>query len=353
MTDYLDELRESARQVVAGAGTAASEDATWPQMVELGWLLTAVPEELDGLGLGLREVCALHTELGRGLSQAPLLPAQMALEALCASERADTADWVGRFTAGENVTAPLVEPALQLCDGVLSGVAEAVQSADKASHALVWTAAGDCVVLVDLAAAGVELVERRTWDSTRRLFDLRLNGVAIDTQQVLASGGAAAALVDRVRTLRDFALAADSLGGGEATLAMTVEHLCTRKQFGRPLALFQALKHRCADLKTLLAAAQALLENGLLGLQHRDGGQEAATAAALAAALAAKKAKYLACSVYATVTEEALQLHGGIGMAVEYPCHLYLKRSMLNEHLGASEDHYTAAIADAFLAGLA
>jgi alkylation response protein AidB-like acyl-CoA dehydrogenase len=129
---------------------------------------------------------------------------------------------------------------------------------------------------------------------------------------------------------------------------MTVEHLCTRKQFGRPLALFQALKHRCADLKTQLAAVQALLEDTLLGLQQYRDGPEAARAAALAA----QKAKYLACNVYAKVTEEALQLHGGIGMAVEYPCHLFLKRSMLNEHLGAGEDDYTAAIADALLADL-
>lgn len=333
MTDYLNELQESARQVVAGAGTPASEATVWPLIVELGWLLTTVPEELDGLGLGLREACALHTELGRGLSQAPFLPAQMAVQALCASEFADKAEWIGRFTTGEAVTAPLVEPELRLQQGALSGVAQAVQSADKASHALVWTAAADCVALVDLDGDGVTRVERPTWDTTRRLFDLRLDNAPIGQHTVLASGQAASALVTRVRTLRDFALAADSLGGGEAMLAMTVEHLCTRKQFGRPLALFQALKHRCADLKTQLAAASALLESSL-----QDGTE-----------LAAQKAKYLAANVYATVTEEALQLHGGIGMAVEYPCHLYLKRAMLNEHLGVSEDDSTAAIADAFL----
>ena len=126
---------------------------------------------------------------------------------------------------------------------------------------------------------------------------------------------------------------------------MTVEHLRTRKQFGRPLALFQALKHRCADLKTELAAAEALLNDSLMHLPDDLAGDEAS--------LAAKKAKYIACDVYAKLTEESLQLHGGIGMAVEYPCHLYLKRAMLSEHLGASPEAYQREIADAFLREIA
>ena len=75
----------------------------------------------------------------------------------------------------------------------------------------------------------------------------------------MASGDAAAALHDRISALAQLAIAADSLGGANAALDMTVEYLKTRRQFDRPIAMFQALKHRCADLKTQIAAAEALL----------------------------------------------------------------------------------------------
>ena len=342
MSDYIVELRESARQVVDGAGTPAYEDTTWPLIVELGWLLTAVPEELGGLGLGLQGACALHTELGRGLAQAPFLPAMLALEAVCHGEPADQAGLVERLTGGELVTASLAEPDLTLdADGALSGLAPAVQSADRAGYVLLWTRDADCVALVSPQQAGVQLTERPTWDVTRRLFDMQLTGVAPAGQEILARGPAARALVARLQAVRDFSLAADAVGGAAALLDMTVEHLQTRQQFGRPLALFQALKHRCADLRTQLSAAESLLQDGLV--QSADEPGDAA------AGLRAQKAKFLACTVFSTVAEEALQLHGGIGMAAEHPCHFFLKRAMLGEHLGEREYGYERVIADRFL----
>lgn len=349
MSDYLGELRESARQVIDGAGTPAYEDKTWPLIVELGWLLVSVPEELDGLGLGVPGACMLHTELGRGLTQAPFLPAMMALDAVCHSELAEKSDWVGRLTTGDLATAPLAEPELDLTPAgagevALDGLAAAVPSADKAGHALVWTVDSDCVALVPLDQAGVQVTERPTWDVTRRLFDLRFTRVALDEQLVLARGPAARDLVARLQSLRDLSLAADSLGGAAALLELTVDHLQTRQQFGRPLALFQALKHRCADLKTQLAAAEAMLLDSLARAGDHISHAEAR--------LDSQKAKYLACAAFSRVTEEALQLHGGIGMAAEHPCHFFLKRAMLNEHLGSRETGYEQIIADAFLGEL-
>ena len=207
-----------------------------------------------------------------------------------------------------------------------------------------WTDDGNCVALVSLGQSGVELAERPTWDITRRLFDLRFNKVALEERLVLARGSAAQMLVARLQTLRDFSIAADSLGGSTAILDLTVEHLQTRQQFGRPLALFQALKHRCTDLKTQLAGAEAMLHDSLSQVGDRT--------ADLDMQLQSKKAKFLACSVFSKVTEEALQLHGGIGMASEHPCHLFLKRAMLNEHLGTTGEDCEIAIADNFLSTL-
>mgnify|MGYP006107267309 CR=1 FL=1 len=340
MSEYLNELRESARQVIDGSDTPALEATTWPLMVELGWLLTTVPETLDGLGLGIQEACALHTELGRGLSESPFLPAMLAIEALSHSEFAEKADWIATIAGGQCVTASLVTSTISLESSRLSGLQLAVLSADNASHVLVWTQAADCVALVALDQPGVTVTLREAWDTTRRLFDVRLD-VPLEQQLVLAQGNAAARLIARLETVRDFSLAADSLGAGAALLDTTVEHLQTRHQFGRPLALFQSLKHRCADMKCLLAGAEALLADSLIQV-----GDDLASADAR---LRAQKAKYLACSAFSDVAEDALQLHGGIGMASEHPCHLYLKRAMLSEHLGDAEDSYLTAIADSLL----
>ncbi len=342
MSEYLNELRDSARQVVEGSGTPAGEAATWPLMVELGWLLTAVPEELDGLGLGLQEVCALHTELGRGLCQAPFLPAMLAVDALCQSELENRAEWIAGIAGGDCVTASLGETGVaRETDDALTGRLVAVPSADNAGQLLVWTGDGDCVALVETGHAAVTVTARETWDTTRRLFDVTLDRLPADAQVVLAAGGEAADLIRRLETLRDFGLAADALGGGAALLDMTVEHLQTRRQFGRPLALFQALKHRCADMKTLVAGAEAVLADSLASVADPLTDAESARRA--------KLAKHLACDAFSRLAEEALQLHGGIGMASEHDCHLYLKRAMLSEHLGSGADSYPDAIADALL----
>ena len=122
-------------------------------------------------------------------------------------------------------------------------------------------------------------------------------------------------------------LAADALGGANAVLDLTIDYLKLRKQFDRPLALFQALKHRVADCKVRIAAAEALL--------WERAGQADLTP------VEAGALKALATQVYADVAEEAIQLHGGIGLTQEHPCHRFLKRAFLNRTLCGDVDHWT------------
>ncbi len=346
MNTDLNELRDSVHQVLSEGGLAAGEDKTWPLVVELGWLLVALPEKLGGLEQGFPGACAIHTELGRSLAAAPYLPAMLAIDAVCRGGLADREAWVERLTSGDFITAPLAESATFITRAgsgktKLNGLATAVPSASKASHVLICASEGDCVALVPLGQPGVELIRRPTWDATRCLFDLRFADVSLDDKLVLARGSAARELSRIISTERDFALAADCVGGASALLDMTVEYLQTRRQFGRPLALFQALKHRCADLKAFTSAAEALLLDSLGRLGDQIGGPEAERMG--------KTVKSLACSVYSKVAEEALQLHGGIGMTSEHPCHLFLKRALLNAHLGRRCDSYELDIAAGLL----
>lgn len=339
MKAEVHELRDSARKVMNGTGLAASERETWPLVGELGWLMVNVAEAHGGLGLGLSAACTLQVEMGRGLATVPYLSALLSIEAVAESNVGRASGLLDELVAGTDYVAASLVADAAACkhsgdDLQLSGTLRAVPSADNASHALV--SANDTLSLVPTAEA--RLTPTATWDTTRRLFDVALDAVHVPAARVLARGPEAARISARLGVLRDFSLASDAVGGAAALLALTVEYLQTRHQFGRPLALFQALKHRCADLKAHIEAADALLQANLGRL---GGDKDAALGQA---------AKELACSVYADVAEESLQLHGGIGMTSEHVCHLFFKRAMLNEHLGGPTGSYADALASVLLA---
>jgi alkylation response protein AidB-like acyl-CoA dehydrogenase len=209
-------------------------------------------------------------------------------------------------------------------DGSLDGRISGFFEADMASH--VVAGLPGMYALIPLSAPGVTVVERPVWDKSRRLFDVVLSGHAVDPALVLARGDAAQAIHDHTSPSAHLALAADSLGGASAALAMTVEYLGMRKQFDRPLAMFQALKHRCADLKIMIGATEALLWT-----RARDETASGVDFGAL---------KAHATDVYRAVVEEMIQLHGGIGLTEEHQSHLFMKRAMLNLQLCGSTDYW-------------
>ena len=301
------ELRDAARRAFADPRLAADPQAAWAMIAELGWLMLGVPEDRGGLGLGREAQGVVHSELGRVLAPGPGIAQVLTIAALAG---ADQPELLERAMSGEIMTA-------SLGGGEDRGVLTAVPDADTASFVLVRTP--QRVNLVPLSGADIRPVQ--TWDETRRLFEVRpgASGVA------LAGDEAAAALHEVLEAQLLYALAGDSLGGAEAVLAMTIDYLVTRRQFDRPLAMFQALKHRAADLKTRLAAAQALF-------RARAEGEPSLTE------LGALKA--LATTVYRDVAEEAIQLHGGIGLTMEHPCHRFLKRAFLNAALGGDADSW-------------
>lgn len=341
MNVELAELQDSVRRVMDGAGVATAESDTWTRIVELGWLMVSVPEELSGLGSGIEGAVTLHSELGRGLCCAPYLPAMLAIDAICHSDLSDREAWLERIFSGDFITAPLSDCVVRSDGSNLNGVAVGVQSADNADHILIGTADGEAVLLVALDQPGIEIVAKPTWDQTRRLFNVRLTGVKLAAQTRLAQGDKARSLIKRLLAQRDFALSADAIGSAAALLEMTVDHLQTRVQFKRPLAMFQALKHRCADSKASIVAAEAMLFDSLrkVGDQLHSSDAE----------LKAKSAKLFSTTMFASVAEDCLQLHGGIGMADEHPCHLFLKRALLSEQLSGSGNAYADQIAQDLL----
>ncbi len=328
------ELRDAVRKAFPADRLMPPRDAGWQLAAEMGWLMIALGEDHGGLGLGRAAEAAMHFELGRVLPPVPLAPALLALQVIAASPLlADKADWITRICGGEYVPLNLLPGAVQMgADGSLNGQVPGIFEADMASHALVATRGR--YDLIPLDAAGVRLTERPLWDESRRLFDIVLNDYRPDSKLIVALGDDAQALHDLVSPSAQLAIAADSLGAANAVFEMTVEYLKTRRQFGRPLAMFQALKHRVADLKVRLEAAEALLWS-----RTNDSASPLDTGAAKAHCNA----------LFRDVAEEAIQLHGGIGLTQEHPCHLFLKRALLNCQLCGGTDYWEEAAGRAAL----
>ena len=289
------ELQDSARKAFGEAGLAPDKSASWAKLTEMGWFMMTVPEAQGGLGMGREAMGVIQYELGRALVPGSAIAQMLVIEALAATGQNDLLE---RAMAGEVMTT-------NLCNAL---------DADTASHILLVS--DDSIALAPVASS----THRVTWDETRRLFD-----ATAGEQTLLASGADAAALANRLRAQLLFMLAADSLGGAEAALTMTIEYLKTRRQFDRPLAMFQALKHRVADLKIAHRAAEALLWDRAVGEPSL-------------AEMGALKAH--CTTAYARIAEETIQLHGGIGLTQEYPCHLFLKRAFLNCALGGDADYW-------------
>ncbi|HEX3712751.1 MAG TPA: acyl-CoA dehydrogenase family protein [Trebonia sp.] len=310
------------------------DDKLWQRGAELGWTGLAVPEEHDGAGQGLVELCLVAEELGRAAAPGAFTDTALAglalarfghsalLAGLAAGEVKASLAWHGSVAGRDDGG-----------DLLLTGRATAVQAAAAADWLLVPAAipaaAGDHgrrLVLVERARAAVE--PRRTLDETRRWYDVVFDGLRIPAADVVA------AAEPDLQWLADAAAvlsAADSLGVGERLLEMTVEYVKVREQFGRPIGSFQSVKHKVTDMLTTLKGARAATYYAAMAL---DAGVAGATTAA-------SVAKAFTAEGVAALAGEALQTHGGIGFTWEHDLHLYLRRAKVNEMLyGAPAEHY-------------
>jgi acyl-CoA dehydrogenase len=177
-------------------------------------------------------------------------------------------------------------------------------------------------------AKGVSVTPLTTWDQTRRFADVAFAGVSeaerIDDPDRVGDG------VLRMASLARLYLAAEQLGGAQHCLDMTVDYTTGRKQFGRPVAGFQAVKHRCAQMMVQVEA----LRSAVYGAAALAAGQPQTETLALECAMA----KGLASETFFFCAQEAIQLHGGVGFTWEYDPQLYFKRAQASSHwLGTPE----------------
>ncbi|MET8634881.1 acyl-CoA dehydrogenase family protein [Streptomyces sp. NPDC004680] len=336
MTDllYSDEeeaLRSAVRDLLADHCDAAAvlariesdtphDRSLWKLLTEsMGLAGLLVPESLGGQGATHREAAVVLEELGRAAAPVPYLTsAVVATEALLACAGAEAEKLLTELASGRTVAALAVGLAVRpegdhgvvrQEGNALSGKVTAVADAAVADVLLVPADDGG---LYAVAADAVTVTPQVSLDLTRPVATLTFDGAP--ARRLTTDAPTAVR-----RALRAGAglLASEQLGVADRCLTESLRHLKERKQFNRVVGGFQALKHRLAQLWLEVVSLRAAARNAADALA--GGGEDADIAVAVAAAYAAPVAVHAA--------EEALQLHGGIGMTWEHPVHLHLKRA--------------------------
>ncbi|MFJ9391086.1 acyl-CoA dehydrogenase family protein [Nocardioides sp. NPDC101246] len=320
---FLAERCGPADVVKAYDGDSSLTPVLWKGLsAELGLAGLLIPESYGGAGASAREAAVVLEELGRSVAPVPFLTsAVVATSVLLAAPTEKGVELLGGLAAGER-TAALVVPLPATAGQPLEAVETEVRSVAGALEAdtlLVPVSTPAGVEVRAVPAAHAEITPVSSLDMTRRLADVRLDPAAGEVV-VAAEDGAEA--VGSGLLAGAALMASEQVGVAQWCLTTTVEYLKVRRQFGRIVGGYQALKHRLADLYTSVegAGAAARYAAGALALGDAE---ETRIATHVAAAYCGDLA--------VTAAEEAVQLHGGIGMTWEHPAHLYLKRAKADQ----------------------
>ena len=328
-------LRDSARKFFAGEcpitevrrlmETDTAFDAQlWAKLAEQGYTGIIFAEEFGGVGLGIVELVLLMEEAARAVLPGPFFStvamAGSLLDALASKEQKKK--YLAPICRGEaRCTVAFLEdegswdPAdlrITALGEKLKGVKLFVPDAAVADWILV--VARNSVFLVDSKSPGIRIEPMRGMDLTRKLYSVQLDDVPGEKL------GETAALL-RPRGIATVALAAEMVGGMQRTLDITVEYAKTRKQFGKPIGMFQAVQHQCADMYLETESARSAVYYAAWALQHH----------APDAAAAVSIAKLYASDASRTVGNRGIQIHGGMGFTWENDLHLYYRRAKASE----------------------
>lgn len=300
-------------------------------LVEMGVLGVLVDEDAGGFGGSGLDVMVMFEEVGRTLAPEPLLPTLLAVRLLAG---VGDHDLLGQVVAGEvRPVVALVEP--HDVDAVTELETVATEADDS------WTVAGRKSTVWGGPGADVALVTAMV-NATVGLFEVDLADAATTDYALVDGGGAsevelddtparlvAADVGDVLSDALDagrLALCAEAVGAMDHLFDLTTDFLSSREQFGQPLARFQALQHRVVDLSIELEQARSITILAADSLGGAKGQRNVAMA------------KHKVGCVARLVAEEAIQLHGGIGMTWEYPGAHYAKRLvMLDAQLGDAD----------------
>ncbi len=319
---------------------------------DLGWHLTAIPEAQDGLGLGCVELCILLEGMGRHLLCAPFYSnAYLGVNALrLFSDHSIKNNLLAKVSTGKSrVAFGYAGPGRRWgCDAVRAGYrpdgddyildGDYVHVIDGHTADYLVLAArqvdsvgktGIALFIVPADSAGLQRHYTPSMDQTRKQASIQCRGIRVPSAATCqAQDGTAAPKLAELLSLAGIGMAAEQLGIADRTLSMTVDYISERKQFGRVVGSFQAMKHKAADMMVRVEAARsAVYYAACIADEFMTGsplGDELHEAASIAKAYCSEAAFYNA--------GVALQMHGGVGFTWEYDVHLFFKRAKASQH---------------------
>ena len=317
----------------------------WRAFGEMGFAGVIIPEALGGMGLGAVEAGVIAESLGRTLTPSPylgssILSAKVLIDGGSQAQQA----WLPRIAAGEAILSLAVDEGAKHAPSRITTRAERAGNGFKlngakafvldghVADALIVAATADegtTLFLVDPATAGVE-IELTVMVDAHNAARITLTDVAVDADAVIGAVGGGEALLDGALDLGRACAASSLTGAGDQAFKTTMDYLRTRKQFGKLIGEFQALQHRAAHLFSELELARAATIGAQIAID--EGREDAPLAASIAKAKAGRVAEL--------AVQEAVQMHGGVGMTDAFDVGLFMKRvRVLNELLGDAGFH--------------
>jgi alkylation response protein AidB-like acyl-CoA dehydrogenase len=326
----------------------------WRRGSELGWTSLLVPEDDGGgsiSGHGLLDLVLVAEAMGRRVSPGPLVPTNLVASALARSGTAEQRrSLLPGIVSGETVASwCLVEPgtpwpgvamsAVPGADGfVLDGVKGPVEAGAESDWLLVAAAVDGAPThfVVDPHAPGVTVSPAESLDLVRRFALVSFDRVVVPPTAVVGEVGGAAGEIEWLTEVAVVLQCAEMAGAVDRMLADTLEYAFDRYSFGRPLASYQALKHRFADLKLWVEACLATAQAAAAAVDR--GSPRAGELVSVAKSYIGDHAPL--------VLSDCVQLHGGIGVTWDHDLHLYLRRVVQDTLLHGTPADHRARIAD-------
>ena len=300
--------------------------AAWNEMAEMGWAGVIIPEEYGGSSFGYLSMGLILEETGRTLTASPLLASALAAASalMLGGSDAQKSAWLPKIAEGKAVAALAIDEgphhapdkvAASVGGGKLSGKKVFVLEGMAADVLLVSAKTGDAIelYLVKADAAGVTRQKLSLADS-RGAANITFENVAVSDADKLSGG---AALLEKVLDRARAGVAAEMLGAANQAFDVTLDYLKTRVQFGQVIGSFQALQHRAAKMFTELELSRSAVEAALTAIDN-----DAPDLPELASLAKAKMG-----DTFHLVSNEMVQMHGGIGMTDAHDAGFYLKRA--------------------------
>lgn len=321
----------------------------WQRAAELGWTSLLVPEELGGgsvSGDGVADLALVAEQIGHTVAPGPLHPVSVVLAGLVEAPKGHEESIEGLISGVLIASWAVYEPrrpfaaltaettATRTDSGYrIDGVKDRVEAGADCDAALVVAACDGAIrqFLVPTDAAGVTVTVQNSVDMVKRYARVHFDGVQVAESAAVGTAEQTAAIIERQRQIALILQCAEIVGILDSVLAMTNQWLTDRHSFGRPLASYQALKHRAADMKLWFEACRGTTAGAVAAVAQRS--PDAEKLVSVAKAYVAERAPLM--------LQDCVQLHGGIGVTWEHDLHLYLRRVALYRAVfGSPEDHH-------------